>query len=88
VLNLGYEEPPDMLYAAARHGPAYGSTIAEIDDARARTMPGVRLIMPVPTDVDASEAKSESERPEQATRSGTSRAHANKTRQRSLSRAL
>jgi len=88
VLNLGYEEPPDMLYAAARHGPAYRSTVAEIDDVKAKTMPAVRLIMPVPRGVDASEAKSESERPEQATRSGTSRAQANKTRQRSLSRAL
>ena len=72
MLNLGYEEPPDMLYAAARHGPAYRSTVAEIDDVKAKTMPGVRLIMPVPRGVDASEAKSE--RPEQATRSGTSRA--------------
>ena len=32
MLNLGYEQPPDMLYAAARHGPAHGSTVAEIDD--------------------------------------------------------
>ena len=44
-------EAPDMLYAAVRHGPAYGSTVAEIDDAKAKTMPGVRLIMAVPQGV-------------------------------------
>ena len=44
-------EAPDMLYAAVRHGPACGSTIAKIDDAKAKTMPGVRLIMPVPQGV-------------------------------------
>jgi len=44
-------EAPDMLYAAVRHGPAYGSTVAAIDDAKAKTMPGVRLIMPVPQGV-------------------------------------
>jgi CO/xanthine dehydrogenase Mo-binding subunit len=43
-------EAPDMLYAAVRHGHAYGSTVAAIDDAKAKTMPGVRLIMPVPRD--------------------------------------
>ena len=76
----------------SRHGeppaPPMVRRGAEIDDVKAKTMPGVRLIMPVPQGVDASEAKSESERPEQATRSGTSPAQANKTRQRSLSRAL
>src|SRR6266404_3449426 len=35
-------EAPDMLYAAVRHGPAYGSTVAAIDDAKAKSMPGVR----------------------------------------------
>jgi isoquinoline 1-oxidoreductase beta subunit len=44
-------EAPNMLYAAVRHGPAYGSTVAEIDDAKAKTMPGVRLIMAVPQGV-------------------------------------
>jgi isoquinoline 1-oxidoreductase subunit beta len=44
-------EAPDMLYAAVRHGPAYGSTVATIDDAKAKTMPGVRLIMSVPQGV-------------------------------------
>lgn len=44
-------EAPDMLYAAVRHGRAYGSTVAQIDDAKAKTMPGVRLIMPVPQGV-------------------------------------
>jgi isoquinoline 1-oxidoreductase subunit beta len=44
-------EAPDMVYAAVRHGPAYGSTVAVIDDAKAKTMPGVRLIMPVPQGV-------------------------------------
>src|SRR5258705_8375721 len=44
-------EAPNMLYAAVRHGPAYGSTVAAIDDAKAKTMPGVRLIMPVPQGV-------------------------------------
>src|SRR6267378_3698621 len=28
-------EAPDMLYAAVRHGPAYGSTVTQIDDAKA-----------------------------------------------------
>src|SRR5260221_3653779 len=41
-------EAPDMLYAAVRHGPAYGSTVAAIDDANAKTMPGVRLLMAWP----------------------------------------
>jgi isoquinoline 1-oxidoreductase subunit beta len=44
-------EAPNMLYAAVRHGPAYGSTVAAIDDAKAKTMPGVRLIMAVPQGV-------------------------------------
>jgi len=44
-------EAPGMLYAAVRHGPAYGSTVAHIDDAKAKTMPGVRLIMAVPQGV-------------------------------------
>src|SRR5258705_9389362 len=44
-------EAPDMLYAAVRHGPAYGSTVAVLDDAKAKTMPGVRLIMAVPQGV-------------------------------------
>jgi hypothetical protein len=26
--------------AAVRHGPAYGSSVAAIDDAKAKTMPG------------------------------------------------
>src|SRR5260370_22722156 len=40
-----------MLYAAVRHGPAHGSSVAAIDDAKAKTMPGVRLIMAVPQGV-------------------------------------
>jgi isoquinoline 1-oxidoreductase beta subunit len=44
-------EAPDMLYAAVRHSPAYGSSVAAIDDAKAKTMAGVRLIMPVPQGV-------------------------------------
>jgi isoquinoline 1-oxidoreductase subunit beta len=44
-------EAPDMLYAAVRHGPAYGSNVLDIDDAKAKTMPGVRLIMAVPQGV-------------------------------------
>src|SRR4029077_7973902 len=44
-------EAPDMLYAAVRHGLAYGSTVAAIDDAKAKTMPGIRLIMAVPQGV-------------------------------------
>lgn len=44
-------EAQDMLYAAVRHGPAYGSTVAAIDDAKAKSMPGVRLIMAVPQGV-------------------------------------
>src|SRR5260370_18763510 len=41
-------EAPDMLYAAVRHGPAYGSPVAAIDDATAKSMPSVRLIMAGP----------------------------------------
>src|SRR5712664_508335 len=44
-------EAPGMLYAAVRHGRAYGSTVAAIDDAKAKTMPGIRLIMAVPQGV-------------------------------------
>jgi CO/xanthine dehydrogenase Mo-binding subunit len=44
-------EALEMLYAAVRHGPAYGSRVAQIDDAKAKTMPGVRLIMKVPQGV-------------------------------------
>jgi CO/xanthine dehydrogenase Mo-binding subunit len=44
-------EAPDMLYAAVRHGPAYGSTVTQIDDAKAKSMPGVRLVMAVPQGV-------------------------------------
>ena len=44
-------EAPDMLYAAVRHGRAYGSKVAQIDDVKARSMPGVRLIMAVPQGV-------------------------------------
>ncbi len=44
-------EAPEMLYAAVRHGPAYGSTVAHIDDAKAKTMPGVKLVMAVPQGV-------------------------------------
>ena len=44
-------EAPGMLYAAVRHGPAYGSTVAQIDDAKAKSMPGVRLVMAVPQGV-------------------------------------
>ena len=40
-----------MLYAAVRHGPAYGSTVAQIDDAKAKSMPGVSLVMAVPQGV-------------------------------------
>src|SRR5258707_1855919 len=40
-------EAPDMLYAAVRHGPAYGSTVTQIDDAKAKSLPGVRLVMAV-----------------------------------------
>src|SRR5260370_38391350 len=38
-------EAPNMLYAAVRQGPAYGSTVAAIGDAKAKTMSGGRLIM-------------------------------------------
>jgi hypothetical protein len=44
-------EAPDMLYAAVRHGPAYGSTVTQIDDGKAKSMPGVRLVMAVPQGV-------------------------------------
>src|SRR5258706_16027714 len=38
-------EAPDMLYGAVRHGPAYGSTVTQIDDAKPKSMPGGRLVM-------------------------------------------
>src|SRR4029077_20391334 len=41
----------DRLYAAVRHGPAYGSTVTQIDDAKAKSMSGVRLVMAVPQGV-------------------------------------
>jgi len=44
-------EAPEMLYAAVRHGRAYGSTVAQIDDAKAKSMAGVRLIKAVPQGV-------------------------------------
>ncbi len=44
-------DAPGMLYAAVRHGPAYGSTVTTIDDAKAKAMSGVRLIMAVPQGV-------------------------------------
>ncbi|MFP3553956.1 molybdopterin cofactor-binding domain-containing protein [Paraburkholderia sp. SIMBA_049] len=44
-------EVPGMLYAAVRHGPAYGSTIASIDDSIAKAMPGVKLVMAIPQGV-------------------------------------
>ena len=44
-------EIPGQLFAAVRHGPAMGSTVASIDDAEAKSMPGVRLVMTVPQGV-------------------------------------
>src|ERR1700741_2963639 len=44
-------EAPDMLYAAVRHGPPYRSTVTQIDDGKAKSMPGVRLVMAVPQGV-------------------------------------
>jgi isoquinoline 1-oxidoreductase subunit beta len=50
--RFGFDlEAPDMLYAAVRHGPAYGSTVTHIDDVKAKSMPGVRLVMAVPQGV-------------------------------------
>src|SRR5258708_26396476 len=37
-----------MATGAEGRAPAYGSTVAAIDDAKAKTMPGVKLIMAVP----------------------------------------
>jgi isoquinoline 1-oxidoreductase subunit beta len=42
---------PGMLYAAVRHGPIWGSQVDALDADRARAMPGVRLVMPVPQGV-------------------------------------
>jgi isoquinoline 1-oxidoreductase beta subunit len=42
---------PDMLYAAVRHGSAYGSVIDTIDADEATKMPGVRLVMAIPQGV-------------------------------------
>src|SRR4029077_20472028 len=50
--RFGFDlEAPDMLYAAVRHGPAYGSSVTQIDDGKAKSMPGVRLVMAVPQGV-------------------------------------
>ncbi len=40
-----------MLYAAVRHGPIRGSQVATLDTDRARSMPGVKLVMAVPQGV-------------------------------------
>jgi CO/xanthine dehydrogenase Mo-binding subunit len=42
---------PGMLYAAVRHGPMRGSQVASFDADRARSMPGVKLVMAVPQGV-------------------------------------
>ena len=42
---------PGMLYAAVRHGPVRGSQVAALDADRARSMPGVKLVMAVPQGV-------------------------------------
>ena len=42
---------PGMLYAAVRHGPIRGSQVATLDTDRARSMPGVKLVMAVPQGV-------------------------------------
>ena len=42
---------PGMLYAAVRHGSAYGSVVETIDAEKANTMPGVRLVMAIPQGV-------------------------------------
>jgi isoquinoline 1-oxidoreductase subunit beta len=44
-------EVPGMLYAAVRHGRAVGSSVVSIDDSKAKTMPGVKLVMAVPQGV-------------------------------------
>jgi isoquinoline 1-oxidoreductase beta subunit len=44
-------EVPGMLYAAVRHGRAVGSTVVSIDATKARSMPGVKLVMQVPQGV-------------------------------------
>src|SRR5258706_7690744 len=40
-----------MLSGAVRPAAAYGAPVAAIDEAKAKTMPGVRLIMAVPQGV-------------------------------------
>src|SRR5260370_29016913 len=42
---------PGSLYAAVRHGPIRGSQVATLDADRARSMPGVKLVMAVPQGV-------------------------------------
>jgi isoquinoline 1-oxidoreductase beta subunit len=50
--RFGFDaDVPEMLYAAVRHGSAYGSVVATIDAETARTMPGVRLVMAIPQGV-------------------------------------
>jgi isoquinoline 1-oxidoreductase beta subunit len=50
--RFGFDaDVPGMLYAAVRHGRAYGSVVATIDAEAAKKMPGVRLVMAIPQGV-------------------------------------
>src|SRR6267143_5762117 len=42
---------PGMLWAAVRHGPVRGSTVASLDAEAARKAPGVRLVTKIPQGV-------------------------------------
>ncbi len=38
---------PGMLYAAVRRAPVFGASVARVDEAKARAIPGVRAIVPI-----------------------------------------
>jgi isoquinoline 1-oxidoreductase beta subunit len=44
-------EVPGMLYAAVRHGRAYGADVTSMDGEQAKKMPGVKLVTTVPQGV-------------------------------------
>src|SRR5437879_11555331 len=41
-------QAPGMLWAAVRHGPVRGSSVASLDAEAARKAPGVRLVTEIP----------------------------------------
>jgi isoquinoline 1-oxidoreductase beta subunit len=43
--------PPELRYAAVARAPVFGATLKSYDDAKARTLPGVIKVKPVPSGV-------------------------------------